>query len=100
MRLDVSKNRLRNFPDELSQCSLRSVYFTDNKFSDFPEVLCECRTIETIYADKNELDTLPSSFIQLQSLYHMNVSHNYLTDVPAELCALPKLKVKVSLCCY
>ncbi|KAF1765966.1 hypothetical protein GCK72_005920 [Caenorhabditis remanei] len=56
---NVSQNKLTDLPD-LSKCvALKTVDFTENQFTTFPEGICQCPNIETCIFTENRIEVLP-----------------------------------------
>ena len=60
--LDLCKNRLRNLPNELSQCpALTDLYLSENRITSLPESIGQLTALSTLKLDSNLIRRLPVS---------------------------------------
>ncbi|KAL7751125.1 Leucine-rich repeat-containing protein 57 [Sorochytrium milnesiophthora] len=100
--LDISNNRLRELPSQMSGkhlSAIRSLNVSNNKLDLVsPNRIFTLATLESLDMSRNRLSTISNSAIAaelctLQSLRQLDLSHNQLTAVPTELTALKSLVV-------
>ncbi|MBK6825090.1 MAG: leucine-rich repeat domain-containing protein [Saprospiraceae bacterium] len=64
----------------------------NNDFEQFPEVICELRSLRKLWLNGNKLSSLPQSFANLRELRELNISNNRFKEFPQVVCELPNLE--------
>ncbi|MBK9643453.1 MAG: leucine-rich repeat domain-containing protein [Saprospiraceae bacterium] len=54
--------------------NLLELHLGDNAFEQFPEVICELRSLRTLWLNGNKLSSLPQSFANLRELRELDIS--------------------------
>jgi Leucine-rich repeat (LRR) protein len=65
--------------------------FDEEKLSELPDSLWECKQLESLTISRTKLTTLPDSLGQLTQLTNLNLSSNQLTTLPDSLGQLTQL---------
>ncbi len=83
--LNLSGNALSSLPDDLSRLhKLRVIFCSDNRFTQVPEVLGECRNLEMVGFKANQIQSLPAASLP-GSLRWLILTDNRLTTLPEEI---------------
>jgi len=94
LRLDLSKQRLGSFPEELfSLTNLQELRLNKCRLSELPNRFHELPNLQRIQCQHNELDTIPSSIMSLINLKTLDLSDNFIEIIPS---GLPKCKIVMS----
>ncbi len=64
-----------------------------SKLREFPEIILELKTLQTLSLDHNELSVLPDSFGILDTLQELNLGANQLTKLPESFGKLKNLEM-------
>ena len=93
--LDISKNELTEFPEEISNLSLLEYLdFSQNCFEEsFPKEVGSLTNLHTLKAINNGFNELPEEIGNLVNLEELIIPENYLIEIPASFANLRKLKV-------
>ncbi|KAL6752608.1 hypothetical protein V8C86DRAFT_2752114 [Haematococcus lacustris] len=95
--LDASNNRLKELPASLGMLtSLQRLVLSSNALSSFPGgIAAALSSLKILNLDHNQLQVLPAELCQLAKLEKLYASHNSLRELPSMLDQLPKLQVLV-----
>eukprot|EP01087_Luapelamoeba_hula_P016885 TRINITY_DN5244_c0_g1_i1.p1 TRINITY_DN5244_c0_g1~~TRINITY_DN5244_c0_g1_i1.p1 ORF type:complete len:566 (-),score=94.91 TRINITY_DN5244_c0_g1_i1:21-1718(-) len=114
--LDVSSNRMCNWPEGLAELHLISLNIGGNGLRAIPDPVYNIRTLRTLIVSDNNgliiteklsrlsslehlemckcnLDKLPPGIGTLSQLSHLDFRHNFVTELPDELSQLPNMRV-------
>ncbi|CAJ0570985.1 unnamed protein product, partial [Mesorhabditis spiculigera] len=95
-RVDLSCNRLTVFPSVLLQMpSLRLLNLAQNQISviEPPSYAVSCQSVETLNLSHNKLEALSAQLLStLPSLANLDISHNKITHLPESIWLCPALK--------
>jgi hypothetical protein len=112
--LDLSQNQLTHLPPDFGRLhKLKIVFFSDNLFTEFPEVLSQCRALDMIgfkanqiasisetaiphntrwlILTNNQIQKLPSSIGRCLRIQKLMLAGNQLTKLPDELASCKNL---------
>ena len=92
--LDLSHNRIAKLPAKVRGLApkLKTLALTDNRLSDLPDELCECKELQTLSLGQNSLTSLPDALGALGKLKTLVLAHNRLVALPESMCALQSLQ--------
>ena len=83
--LDLSNNRLRQLPDELSKLTkLKILFLSNNDFVELPDVLAKCPNLEMVAFRQNKISTIPDISL-FQHLRWLILTNNNLTTLPSSI---------------
>jgi Leucine-rich repeat (LRR) protein len=77
--LNFSFNQLDRLPRSFSQLKLADLYLPHNKFTRFPQVLCEMTSLINLDMSFNELERIPNTKLELRILM---LDYNKITRMP------------------
>ena len=90
--LNLSGNKLSCLPDDLPKLhKLRVIFFSDNNFTEVPEVLGQCPHLEMMGFKANKVVHIPASALP-EKLRWLILTDNQLTELPAELGSCSRLQ--------
>lgn len=93
-RLDLSKKRLKTFPEEIaSWTEIREVVLDRNKLKRIGADLSQWAFIERFSAVSNDLESFPSSAVQWTSLQTLELGDNTIDSIPLDIDQLTNLRV-------
>jgi hypothetical protein len=93
-RLDLTKQRLRTFPEEIASWSeLREVVLDRNKLKRIEADLSRWAFIQRFSAVSNDLESFPSSTVQWTSLRTLELGDNTIDSIPLDIDQLQHLRV-------
>ncbi|KFD61427.1 hypothetical protein M514_06000 [Trichuris suis] len=90
--LHLGERNLKAFPFSPGRYDLSDVVFVDvsrNRLLDFPVELSDCGFLETLYLQSNCIKVVPNCIGSLRSLTFLDLSYNQISILPAALCTLP-----------
>uniref|UniRef100_A0A5S6R569 Calponin-homology (CH) domain-containing protein n=1 Tax=Trichuris muris TaxID=70415 RepID=A0A5S6R569_TRIMR len=90
--LHLCERNLKTFPFSVGRYDLTDLVVVDvsrNRLLDFPVELCECGFLETLYLRSNCVKVVPNCIASLTSLTFLDLSYNQISSLPAGLCVLP-----------
>ncbi|CDW54122.1 Leucine rich repeat and calponiny [Trichuris trichiura] len=90
--LNLGERNLKAFPFTPGRYDLSDVVFVDvsrNRLLDFPVELSDCGFLETLYLQGNCIKVVPNCIASLRSLTFLDLSYNQISILPAALCTLP-----------
>ena len=92
--IDLSRSCITTIGDmQISQLyNLKSLNLSRNNLKNLPDELARLVALETLLLDRNELTTFPAGMHTMRSLTLLDVSHNLLTDVGQLLDRIPNLE--------
>ncbi len=90
--LNLSGNALHTLPDDLHRLTrLRVLFCSHNRFTQVPESVGQCASLETVGFRANQIDHLPAASLP-PALRALVLTDNRLTDLPAALGACEQLQ--------
>lgn len=92
--LDLSKNRLRTLPRELTQLeNLSALYLNENEIEELdPEIFDGLNNLEILEVAQNMIRDIPVRLcLHHPFIQHLDFSNNKLDKIPGELTMLPEL---------
>lgn len=93
--LYLSYNQLESLPENINQLrSLEGLYVWENRLTSLPSTIGEMPMLKFVRVNGNYLKSLPGSILQL-NIQELNISNNYITEIPIELFSYPQLKILV-----
>lgn len=95
--LDISANNLMSFPEEICNCSmLETLYGDGNEFEELPESIGNLIKLTRLNMNYVALKSLPMSIGYLQALEELNILENYIESLPTTIGFLRNLQVFVA----
>lgn len=95
--LDISANTLMSFPEEICNCSmLETLYGDGNEFEQLPESIGNLTQLTRLNMNYVALKALPNSIGYLQALEELNILENYIESLPSTIGFLRNLQVFVA----
>lgn len=95
--LDISANNLMGFPEQLCNCSmLETLYGDGNDFEELPESIGNWTHLTRLNLNYVALKSLPNSIGYLQALEELNILENYIESLPSTIGFLRNLQVLVA----
>lgn len=94
--LDISRNHLEYLPESdffFHLISVRKLCLSKNKLKEIPDEISCLRHLEIILADENSLTKLPLCIEDIKALQLLDLSSNKLKVIQDELCSLSNLRV-------
>lgn len=114
--LDLSNNHLKSLPDDFGKFSkLKIAFFSDNLFTEYPEVLADCPLLEMVgfksnhivhvsekaisknirwlILTNNKIERLPASIGNCYRLQKVALAGNNLKELPDEMAACRNLEL-------
>lgn len=83
--LDLSGNKLSSLPSNFSLLSnLKIAFFSDNLFTEFPEVLSQCDQLEMVGFKANKISVVNENVFPKQ-LRWLILTNNYITQLPQSI---------------
>jgi len=93
-RLDLSKKRLREVPEEIAQfVELRELRLDRNKLTALPEFLNQLPHLEIFSAEENELKAFPEAMWHWPALRELHLGNNWIERIPLDIDNLQHLEV-------
>jgi hypothetical protein len=90
--LDLSGNKLSNLPDDFTRFKkLKIVFFSDNLFTEFPEVLGKCSQLEMIGFKANKINTIEENTIPINCRW-LILTNNQISKLPNSIGNCSKLQ--------
>lgn len=91
--LDLSKNKLEIFPENLSQfINLKTLDLSKNKISLIPASVGELETLEKLNLERNKIFVIPPQVKNLKKLEELLLARNDIEEVPREVGEITSLK--------
>lgn len=90
--IDLSNNKLNNLPPDFIFPNLSILNLTNNKFHDFPLVICKNTGLTKLLMGKNYLSEIPECIGELYNLELLDIWFNVITVLPESLAKLNKLR--------
>ncbi|MDF2451505.1 MAG: protein kinase [Bacteroidota bacterium] len=83
--LDLSNNHLRSLPDDFGRFSkLRIAFFSDNLFTEYPEVLADCPLLEMVGLKSNQIVTVSEKALS-KNIRWLILTNNKIERLPASI---------------
>lgn len=90
--LNLSGNRLRDLPHQLSQLhKLQVLFASDNAFTTLPEVLGDCPALQMVGFKANRITLVPAAALP-SALRWLTLTDNAIGHLPTELGQRPALQ--------
>ena len=90
--LDLSNNKLSLLPNNFSDLKkLKIAFFSDNHFTEFPEVLAQCPSLTMIGFKSNKINFIPDNAFPVD-LQWLILTNNYITEIPKSIGNCHKLQ--------
>lgn len=90
--LNLSKNKLTSLPSTFRFDDLRILDVSRNKFNIFPSGICQNVALRNLFMGKNEIKFIPECIGELQNLIVLDIWFNPLEDIPESLTKLRNLR--------
>ncbi|KAI9311846.1 hypothetical protein BX666DRAFT_2162196 [Dichotomocladium elegans] len=88
--LGLSGNKLSNLPDDLLKCvKLKGLDVHNNCFTAIPPVVSCLARLEVLLVHRNQIHRLPEDFTLCDTLQALNLSFNFLREIPLALIRSP-----------
>jgi Leucine-rich repeat (LRR) protein len=93
-KLDLSNNRLSTLSPSISRLfsNLISLDISSNRLTEFPLELCSLHRLQVLHAKHNRVKSLPGGFQKLVGLRELNLGGNGFEQFPLQLCGLRGLE--------
>lgn len=93
-KLDISCNRLRNLSSSVSRLFSNLIFLdiSANRLTEFPLELCSLHRLRILHAKHNRVKSLPGGFGGLVGLKELNLAGNGFEHFPLQLCGLEGLE--------
>lgn len=92
-RLDLTKQKLRKFPEEIAAWSeLREVILNRNKLTAIDADLSQWEHLEVFAAESNALEKFPASVLHWKQLQTLQLGDNLIDSIPLNIDRLPRLE--------
>ncbi|MDZ4750507.1 MAG: leucine-rich repeat domain-containing protein [Flavobacteriales bacterium] len=92
-RLDLSKQKLKEFPVEIFQLvNLNELKLSRNKIIVIPSEISKLTFLQKLDIQRNALDTIKPEMCELRHLRELNLAENFITGIPDEIENLADLK--------
>ncbi len=88
--LYLHSNKISNFPMGCPP-SLERVHLDRNKFTVFPENICDGGGINLLNFNHNEIPSIPPKISNMKNLQYLHLNSNRLESLPPEFSKLPSL---------
>jgi Leucine-rich repeat (LRR) protein len=93
-RINLSKQKLKQFPEELIQFpNLNEVVLDKNKIDSIPPGIGKLKYLQALSIQSNKIDTLRKEVFWLQHLKKLDVGDNLISYIPSDLEKLQKLEI-------
>ena len=93
LRLDLSKQKLSTFPEEIFGLSnLQELRLNKCRLSELPDRFKELPNLQRLQCQHNELDTIPPSLLGLKHLKTLDLADNFIEVIPEEIEQLTELQ--------
>ncbi len=93
LRLDLSKQKLPTFPEEIfSLSNLQELRLNKCRLSNLPNRFQELPNLQQLQCQHNELDTIPPSLFRLKFLKTLDLADNFIGVIPEEIEQLTQLQ--------
>ncbi len=88
-RLILSNNRIASVPVEIANLkNLKEFIADDNKFTKFPTVLTEIKSLRVLNLSNNFIDELPADIQKLRNLVELHLDGNKIATIAGEIANL------------
>jgi hypothetical protein len=83
--LDLSDNRLSHLPGNFGELKkLKIVFFLNNEFTVFPEVLAKCPALSMVSFKSNKITHVPANAFPV-NLQWLILTNNFIEEIPASI---------------
>lgn len=90
--LYLSKNKLDNLPANFYFNDLRILDLSKNKFEIFPASICKNESLRNLFMGKNKMKEVPECIGNLHDLIILDIWFNPIDDLPASMTKLRNLR--------
>lgn len=91
VKLDLSKNRMREFYSLRSLTRLEKIVVNNNELAAFPIEICGMGALKDIHLNENQISAIPPEIVHNEGLLSLHASLNKITSIPTELFELKHL---------
>ena len=92
MILNLTATRLKSLPNGIMRLkSLKALYVDQNNLRTLPNAFSKMDSIRTLSLEGNQFERFPKQIYNLP-LQDLNLSHNRITEIPAEVALLTELR--------
>lgn len=92
-RLDLSKQKLSEFPEEIfALTNLQELTLDKNRLKSIPPEINRLQNLRTLRIQHNEIEVIPEQLFQLQELSTLDLADNLIERVPDNIGKLSNLR--------
>lgn len=92
-RLDLTKQKLKEFPREIYQfTNLNELILDKNKISIIPDSISVLKNLQIFSAERNEIEIFNVKITTLKNLYQLNLADNLIEKIPDQIDDLKSLE--------
>jgi Leucine-rich repeat (LRR) protein len=93
-RLDLSKQKLIEFPEEILQLvNLNELILDKTRINAIPNEISRLTFLQTLSLQHNEIDTIPTGLLKLKNLTKLDLADNLIGSVPENIDKLQSLEI-------
>lgn len=92
-RLDLSKQKLKEFPKEIFRFkNLNELILDKNKITEIPDSIFTLKNLQKFSAERNEIEVFNIKITKLGNLVKLNLADNLIETIPDQIDDLEKLQ--------